>query len=294
LIEEGAEIGDSIAETAKGLIDPEPVDLASLRREFRVPNEPARSLHVSGSLAGTLAAALLGFIWAFVASPLGAPTPGEAIDALRSLPGGALAAIGVFVAAGLLLVPVTPLMVLTAVLFEPLRAAGISLLGCLASASASYAVGSAAGKGLIFRIAGADVRRTRQLLGRPGFAAMFLLRLVPLAPFPVVSLIAGASRICFSDFLRGTALGVLPSIGLVTLLTGQLRQTIEQPNFASILALIILAVFTAGVIVWVLRRISRLEPSGQVERIRIGDNVRKLERNVKVERRRRASAAHSK
>jgi len=294
LIEEGAEIGGSIAKTAKGLIDPEPVDLASLRREFRLPNDPARSLHVSGSLAGTLAAALLGLAWVFVLSPLGAPAPGEAMDALRSLPGGPVAVIGLFVAGGLLLVPVTPFIVLAAVLFDPLRAAAVSLLGCLASASASYAVGSAAGKRLVFRIAAADLRRIKQLLGRPGFAAMFLLRLVPLAPYPVVSLIAGASRICFPDFIRGTAVGVLPSIGLVTLLTGQLKRTIELPSFTNLIALIILAVFTAGVIVWVLRRISRLDAPGAAEPVRAGGYFRRREGSLKAGRRRRAPAAHSK
>jgi uncharacterized membrane protein YdjX (TVP38/TMEM64 family) len=53
------------------------------------------------------------------------------------------------------------------------------------------------------------------LVGRNGFFASFIVRLVPSAPFIVVNMAAGVTPMRVSAFAFGTALGIVPKIVLV-------------------------------------------------------------------------------
>jgi uncharacterized membrane protein YdjX (TVP38/TMEM64 family) len=52
------------------------------------------------------------------------------------------------------------------------------------------------------------------LIGRNGFLASLVVRLVPSAPFIVVNMAAGVTPIRVLDFAAGTALGIIPKIAL--------------------------------------------------------------------------------
>ena len=64
---------------------------------------------------------------------------------------------------------------------------------------------------------------------------------MPIAPFTVVNVVAGASAIRFRDYLVGTALGMGPGIAAVTLLGDRLRGVLEQPTPGNV-ALLALAI----------------------------------------------------
>ena len=57
------------------------------------------------------------------------------------------------------------------------------------------------------RVAGAKLNGILQVLRRRGLLAMTALRLVPLAPFAVEGVVAGAVRVKLWDFMIGTAIG---------------------------------------------------------------------------------------
>jgi len=72
---------------------------------------------------------------------------------------------------------------------------------------------------------------------------MMILRNVPIAPFTVVNLIAGAARIPFRDFLIGTLIGMAPGIAALTILGDRLRgalQSFSWGNFGWLLLAIAL------------------------------------------------------
>jgi uncharacterized membrane protein YdjX (TVP38/TMEM64 family) len=94
-------------------------------------------------------------------------------------------------------------------------------------------------------------------LGRRGLMTMVVLRLLPMAPFTVVNLVAGASHINVRDFTLGTLLGMAPGIVLVTLLVGGAKQAMLAPTpfNLSMLAAAGLAVLVFGW--WANRRLRR-------------------------------------
>lgn len=72
---------------------------------------------------------------------------------VRELPAAALAVVGAFVLDGLLVVPLT-LMVVTTVIFGPLHGAAYALAGALTSALVGYGIGRAIGREALGRHAG--------------------------------------------------------------------------------------------------------------------------------------------
>ena len=63
-------------------------------------------------------------------------------------------------------------------------------------------------------VSGEGVARFVALIGRNGFLASFIVRLVPSAPFIVVNMAAGVTPMRVRDFTLGTALGIVPKIVL--------------------------------------------------------------------------------
>jgi uncharacterized membrane protein YdjX (TVP38/TMEM64 family) len=71
-----------------------------------------------------------------------------------------------------------------------------------------------------------------QVLRRRGLIAMTAIRLVPLAPFAVEGVIAGAIRIKRWHFLLGTALGMLPGTLTAVIFGNELETLLKDPSKA--------------------------------------------------------------
>ncbi len=126
------------------------------------------------------------------------------------------------IAGSVLGLPVTLVIALAAMLFGAVPGLLYSLAGCLAGAMIAYAVGCRLDPdGRI--VAARPVRRLHARLGQGGLSTVLLLRLFPLLPFTLVNLAAGAIRVRWRDYVIGTALGMLPSIVVLSLLLGRLR-----------------------------------------------------------------------
>jgi uncharacterized membrane protein YdjX (TVP38/TMEM64 family) len=74
------------------------------------------------------------------------------------------------------------------------------------------------------RLAGPKLDRMIEVLKKHGLLAMTLLRLVPLAPFAVESIVAGAIRMKLWHVVAGTAVGLLPGT-LTTTVFGDAIET---------------------------------------------------------------------
>jgi len=79
-------------------------------------------------------------------------------------------------------------------------------------------------------MAGAKMDKILQVLRRRGLLAMTALRLVPLAPFAVEGVVAGAIRMRMWEFLLGTAIGILPGTLTSTVFGDQLSTWLDDPR----------------------------------------------------------------
>jgi phospholipase D1/2 len=148
------------------------------------------------------------------------------------------------------------LIAVTGVVFGPVEGSLYAITGAVLSAAATYYAGRRLGRATVRRIAGARINRLSEAIARRGILAMALIRLLPIAPFTVVNVVAGASHIRARDFLLGTALGMAPGILVTTTFVHQLANAAEEPSaaaFAVLAAAALAIVLAAG---WLRRHLA--------------------------------------
>jgi uncharacterized membrane protein YdjX (TVP38/TMEM64 family) len=77
---------------------------------------------------------------------------------------------------------------------------------------------------------GTTIERVDDALADRGIVTIAAIRMVPLAPFTLVNLAAGAIGVGFRDYMLGTVLGIAPGTILVCLFGRQVRQFWQHPN----------------------------------------------------------------
>jgi uncharacterized membrane protein YdjX (TVP38/TMEM64 family) len=174
-------------------------------------------------------------------------------EGLRRSPYAPLVVGCVYVAAALLVFPVTLLNTVIVIAFDPLVGASYALAGAALSAAVTYGIGRGLGRKTVRRIAGARINALSERLGRRGAAAMALVRLVPIAPYTIVNMVAGASHIGFRDFMIGTVLGLTPGIVATAIFVDRAAAAISNPGFGT-MALLAAAVAAIAAAAIVLRR----------------------------------------
>ncbi len=167
------------------------------------------------------------------------------LTTFRSQPWAPFAIVGLFIVGGLIAFPVVALIGVTALVLSPLLAFTVSLIGSLASALATYAIGARFVRGAARNAFGSAVQKVRSALSGQGVIAVALIRTVPVAPFTVVNIAAGCIGIPLKDYLLGTALGLAPGLVVITAFGQQLRTTLDHPTVPRIAAL--LAIITGWI-----------------------------------------------
>ena len=167
---------------------------------------------------------------------------------------GVYAVLGAYLIGSLLLVPITVLILMTAVIFGPVLGSVYSLVGCLAGAAITYAIGVLLGQGLVQRIAGKKWQRLEKKIAQSGIVAVAALRLLPIAPFTVVNVVSGAFKVPLRDYAFGSLLGLAPGIVVTNLFAHQLENAIRHPGPGTIVILAALVVITALGAVWFKRK----------------------------------------
>ena len=106
-------------------------------------------------------------------------------------------------------------------------AVGLPVLAAawLGSALVGYWLGMDAGRPLAQKMAGARrVDRLEQAIARGGVRALLLLRLVPLVPFTLASVVAGVARVPVGRFAWTSLVGFLPMTTLCVVLGARLQE----------------------------------------------------------------------
>jgi uncharacterized membrane protein YdjX (TVP38/TMEM64 family) len=154
------------------------------------------------------------------------------------------------------MIPITLLIGVTAMVFAPAWGALYALSGCLLNAWVTYLIGSGLGKQTIRKLAGQRLNRLSRQMAKQGILTVAIIRNIPVAPFTIVNMIAGASHIKLKDFMIGTALGMLPGILAITIFADRLLHTIQNPDWIN--ALIAAALATALILgsMWIKKRLA--------------------------------------
>lgn len=120
-----------------------------------------------------------------------------------------------------------------------------AMTGILLAAMATYYAGRYFDRDTVRRIAGERLNRVSEVLRQRGLLAVTAVRFVPLAPFAVESLIAGAIRIKPWHLLVGTFLGMLPGTLTATVFGDQIQTALRDPeriNYWIVAAVVVLMI----------------------------------------------------
>jgi len=184
---------------------------------------------------GTLAA-----LWRF--TPLKEMVTPEKLQSylrpIQSTLWGPLAAIGAYLVGGLFMVPVTLLILVTALVFDPVMAFIVALSGSIGSAVIGYGMGEVFGSDVIQKLAGKRIKKVSKRIAKRGIVASAIIRIIPVAPFSIINMIAGISHVRFRDYLIGTLIGMAPGIFAITVLGDRLVSMLRDPNPVNVMLFI--------------------------------------------------------
>ncbi len=244
------------------IVDPErPVDPDRLAAAL-VPRRarPVAARRVATAVVALLAAAALAAAWRWTPlhELLDVTSLASDVEALARAPFAPLLVLGAYLLASLTAFPITLLILATGLVFGPIAALAYAWTGSLLGAAAGFGLGRVLARDLAQRLSGARLTAIGRRLGKRGLLAVIAVRIIPVAPFTVVNLAAGAARVRLRDFMLGTFLGMSPGILAVTVFWGQVLAALRQP---SPLSLMVLSLIGAGIVLgavvlrrWLMRR----------------------------------------
>jgi uncharacterized membrane protein YdjX (TVP38/TMEM64 family) len=149
---------------------------------------------------------------------------------LRRNPWGPVLLLLVYLGANLVFFPNTVLNAATILGLGTTWGMPCALSGSLASAMLVYVIGRRFGTRRLRRLDGKAADRLTRMLKNSGVLGVASLRLVPIAPYTAVNLVAGAARVSSISFALGTVLGLLPGNILMTVFGHQLRAALRDPS----------------------------------------------------------------
>ena len=171
-------------------------------------------------LIGAFAAVAAAFFLAAPALGIDGPTLARTWIAHANGPWGLAVVVGAFVVLAFVGAPQVALIAAAVAILGPVRGAGYAWIATMISAMIGYGLGRAVGAAQ-----GSDDPRLDRFLRwmeKNGLLASLGVRLVPLAPFPLINIAAGAARIGVFDFAVGTGVGIIPKIVLTAFAGGVL------------------------------------------------------------------------
>jgi len=144
----------------------------------------------------------------------------------------AMIVIGGFLLGGLVAFPVTVLIAATALALGSWQGLLYATIGSMASALSTYLIGRMMGTQPLRNLIGPRINRLGRSLARQGIVAVAAVRLLPIAPFSLINLVAGAIGVPVLYYVAGTLLGLAPGLITMSILGGQALDVLSDPSLA--------------------------------------------------------------
>lgn len=240
------------------LTDPEHcIDMNGLLKHF-IPQQQKQSTarRVTGWTLFLLMIIGVALLWRFTPLSvwLDVHQLAEMVSRWREWPGTPIITVAAFIAAGLLAVPVTVMIIVTTLVFGPLLGFVYAFIAAQLTALCGYGLGHLLGRKSVRYLAGKRINQVSQHLAKRGVLTMLFVRIVPVAPFALINLVAGASHIGLRDYIVGSALGMLPGIAAIALLSDRVQAALLTPDWQTILALVAIAFIVISVGYWLSKK----------------------------------------
>ena len=193
----------------------------------------------------------------------GQATVGHWLGVAAKSPFALLIAVGAFAVLAFAGVPQVVLIAAAVVAFGAQLGFAYSWIGTMVSAAVGFWLGRITGGRMLRQVGGEKLKTFMAMIGRNGFLASLIVRLVPSAPFVVVNMAAGMTPMRFSSFALGAAIGIVPKI-LLTVMAGRSVAHARSGGLVANAALFVLALLIwMGAGLWARRWIRRHETSAE-------------------------------
>ena len=233
------------------VIDPERARPAEELIDMFIEKKARRPLRRKAAAFAGLIALIVLVAGLIKFTPLGeAISPGDLfahLAELRGTTGGSWLFLGLAITVLVLGMPATPVVVVAGLLFGAWTGFALAYGALNLAALIGFVAGHFLGNEALRRLAGKRLDELSRRLARRGILTVFSVRLIPLAPFTVVNLVAGASRIRFRDFLIGSLVGLAPATVALTVFSDRLLRAVLDPSPATIGVLALLTVLFIGI-----------------------------------------------
>lgn len=212
----------------------------------------ASHLRPSIKLLGALACVgVLSVLWRF--TPLREVVTAGAVrhwaETFGRQPWAPLAILLAYTPASVIMFP-RPLITLAAtVAFGPWLGSLYALGGIELAALSGYFAGRGVSPHRLRRVCGRRLNALSARLRSGGLSATVLVRLLPVAPFVVVSLFAGAARVGLTAFALGTAIGMAPGLIGMTVFGSQLGRALGGKGPVNVWLIAAVFALTAAILV---------------------------------------------
>jgi len=190
----------------------------------------------------------------------------QMIETLRGEWWTPVAIVATYIMASVIVFPNSVINVTVILAFGGIFGWPFAMGGSLTAATVFFLLGHRFGGGRVRRIESRRLERLRRLLRRGGIKVVLAVRLMPIAPFPIINLAAGSLHIRYSDFLIGTGAALLPGTLTLAFFGEQLENVIKNPSTANISVLVVIGA-TGIFVLWSIRRyiLKRIEKEEQAQ-----------------------------
>ncbi|PTW59388.1 phosphatidylserine/phosphatidylglycerophosphate/cardiolipin synthase-like enzyme [Breoghania corrubedonensis] len=254
---------DALPKTRRTLVPvaDEEINVPVSLRQIGDPPEPLYGLNPAADVApdprwwptivraaiaiGVIGLAILAWRYSPVADP---ERLGQLFQGISRHPWAPGIVIASFIAGGLVAFPVTVLILATVAVFGGWLGMLLAASGATLSAIVTYLIGRKLGQRALRRMVGPRISRIRHGMSDNGVVTIASIRLVPIAPFTLINLVAGAMRVRFVDYCIGTILGLAPGLLTMTLLAQQITRLVNEPTLGRVAVFAGLIVFWSGII----------------------------------------------
>ena len=204
-----------------------------------VPEKPIKSNIINWLLiVGVITALVAVWQWTPLGRWIELPSESYTLTEIRAIPALPIWIVVGFVLAGFARAPISLLVIATVSICGLLQGFIYSLIGGLLSAFIFYTMGKKLHRETIRKLTGSRLNSINKKLVQHGIISIVAIRIIPVAPFTLINLVAGASHFHFRDFIAGTTIGMLPGILAVSFLTDHALATIENPSPENLILLI--------------------------------------------------------
>ena len=181
--------------------------------------------------------------------------PAQLLPKLRALGQhlGPWAVAALMTGALVLAVPLMLLTLLALAALGPVPGLLCTLAAGVLAAGLSHGIGHWLGHAALQTLAGPRLQELSQALAQRGLLAVLLIRWLPIAPFAIVNMVAGASHIRLRDMLLGTLLGMLPATVALAFFMEQLLRALDNASSSDVWRLLA-ALTLLAMLAWLLRR----------------------------------------